>query len=132
MTIRAKDPKFFIQQVDIEAELLKRATDIANKMVAATMREQQRMSFIPHENKEINLDILADKIAERMKGMRYFGERTKDDVAQETTYRGGFSLDNKPAVVRLDKVEIKGDSKKTTESGESTEDSVNKLMNLEL
>ena len=41
MTIRAKDPRHFIEQVDIEAELLKRATDIANKMVVAIIREQK-------------------------------------------------------------------------------------------
>jgi hypothetical protein len=134
MTIRAKDPKYFMQQVDIEAELLKRATDIANKMIVAMIREQKNapVSFVKEEQKEINLDILADKIAERMKGMRYFGETTKDD-RPETTYRGGsFSLENKPAVVRLEKVEIKNEANKTTQSGETTKETLDKLSNLEI
>ena len=134
MTLRAKDPKYFMQQVDVEAELLKRATDIANKMVVAMIREQKntQMGFIKEESKEINLDVLADKIAERMKGMRYFGETTKDD-RPETTYRGGsFSLENKPTVVKLEKVEIKNEANKTTQSGETTKDALDKLGNLEI
>ena len=134
MTIRAKDPRHFIEQVDIETELLKRATDIANKMVVAIIREQKvaTVNFAQNKQEEIDLDVLADKIAERMKGMRYFGETTKDD-RPETTYRGGsFSLDNKPTVVRLEKVEIKNEANKTTKSNETTKDALDKLSNLEI
>lgn len=122
---RIKDQKYYMENVDIEAEIMIKATQIAEKMVAAMMREQSRSKAV---DIDIDYEHLADLISEKLNitgGVRLVG----DHGGQVTD---AFSFDDEPSIVKTGNFEVAGELVKKTKTKESTDDALDALMNLEI
>lgn len=122
---RIKDQKYYMENVDIEAEIMKKAIELAEKMVAATMREYKR-------NDKIKIDIDIEDLAERIAGkIKVTGMLPAVSVNLERA-TDAFSFDDTEAVVNTENYEVTGNIKKTSKTKESTEDTLDALMNLDI
>ena len=123
---RIKDQKYYLENVDIEAEIMKKAIAIAERMVAAMLREKIHR---PLAEVEIDLDELVDKIIAKMPASTTTvvhqgeaGERAED----------GFSFDDDPTIVTTEDYDITGKIVKKSKSNDSTDDALDALMDLNI
>lgn len=123
---RIKDQKYYMENVDIEAEIMIKATQIAEKMVAAMMREQARKQSI---EVDIDLDDLAERIASKIGGTQFATPVVNQEVRRATDQ---FSFDDEPTIMKIDDLDIKGGTTKKTNTKESTDDALDALMDLDL
>lgn len=117
--VRNKD--YYLNTLNIEADLLKKASDIAERMMVAFMRENK-------VEVKVDVDDIADKIIgkilEKLPKDRYIGGY------ENTTTSGikdGFKYDNdEPVVIKTEKIEIKG----KTGTVSKTKDSISESMDI--
>lgn len=122
---RIKDQKYYMENVDIEAEIMKKAIELAEKMVAATMREYKR-----NDKVKIDIDIedLAERIARKIKVTGVLPavgaslERATDE----------FSFNDTEVVVATENYEVTGNIKKTSKTKETTDNALEALMDLDI
>lgn len=123
---KIRDKAFYMQQIDIEDAMFKRATSIAERIFTAFVREN---------NIEIKVDAndLADQIIERM-GSRLQTEAGMSTRAQTTDdKKDGFKFDDdEPIIIKSEKVEIKGDLGKVKKSNDSIDEQMDALENFKL
>ena len=116
-----RDKQYYFNTLDIEADLLKKAADIAERMMVAFMRENRVEVSIDPED-------IANRIAEKL-GKRVYhpGSYPTSDPG---SYPGNFDYDDGPVVLRTDKVEVKGKLGKETKTGDSIKDDLDILENI--
>lgn len=122
-----RDRNYYLQSMDIQDSLLKKAVSIAERMFAAFVRESKV---------EVSLDAddLADKIIKKIE------PRLKSEVRyvhsdSGTPSQPGFDYDDdEPVIIKTKKTEIKGADKikKTSKSSDSIADNLDALEDFQL
>lgn len=120
---RIKDQKYYLENVDIEAEIMTKAISIAERMVAAMLRERTP-SF------EIDIDDLANKISKKLNITKY--ENGPNKTYKELRATDQFSFDDEPSIVKTEDYEISGNIAKKSKTKDSTDDALDALLNLDL
>lgn len=122
-----RDKNYYLETLDIQDSLLKKAVSMAERMFAAFVRESKV---------EVSLDAddLADKIIKKIE------PRLQSQVVHVTAQDGvvpkaGFDFDDdEPVIIKTKKTQIKGADKikKTTKSKDSISDNLDALEDFQL
>ena len=126
---RIKDQKYYLENVDIEAEIMKKAIAIAERMVASMLREKMHR---PLAEVEVDLDELADKIAVRISALpiaRGYTQVTGEELKEKVD---DFAFDDDQAIITTEDYDITGDIVKRSKTNDDTKDALDALMDLEL
>ena len=123
-----RDKQYYFNTLDLEHDLLKKAADIAERMMVAFMREHK-------VEVSVNVDDIADKIIKQLEGKLQSHVwsspvRQHSDSTQATN--GGFSYDDGPVIIKTDKVEVKGSAATTSKTKDSIKENLDILENLEI
>lgn len=115
--IRNKD--YYLNTLNIEADLLKKASDLAERMMVAFMRENK-------VEVKVNVDDIADKIIDKI--LSKLPVMTGGySVPGTISAGGGFKYDDdEPVVIKTEKIEIKG----KTGTVSKTKDSISESMDI--
>jgi hypothetical protein len=122
---RNKD--FYLNTLNIEADLLKKASDLAERMMVAFMRENKV---------EVKLDVddIANKIiAKIMDRLPQQGSYPGSYPGSQQGSSGGFKYDDDtPVILKTEKIEIKGKTGTVSKSGDSISDNMDILDGLSI
>jgi hypothetical protein len=116
--VRNKD--YYLNTLNIEADLLKKASDIAERMMVAFMRESK-------VEVKVDVDDIADKIIGKI--LEKLPKGSYSGGYENTTVRSndGFKYDDdEPVVIKTEKIEIKG----KTGTVSKTKDSISESMDI--
>jgi hypothetical protein len=121
-----RDKQYYFNTLDLEHDLLKKASDIAERMMVAFMRENKV---------EVSLDVddianrIIERIGDKLQSHAYpeFTRRQPDDINKQT-----FNYDDGPVIIKTEKIEIKGKIGKTSKSKDSIKESMDILQDLEI
>lgn len=118
-----RDKQYYFNTLDIEHDLLKKAADIAERMMVAFMRENKvEVSLDPED--------LANKIAEKL-GKRVYHPREYSENNQSDGL-GGFDYDDGPVIIKTEKIEVKGNVTTTNKTKDNITENIDLLDNLEI
>jgi hypothetical protein len=118
-----RDKQYYFNTLDIEHDLLKKAADIAERMMVAFMRENKVEVSIDPED-------IANRIAEKL-GKRVYhpGSYPTSDPGSNP---GSFDYDDGPVVLKTDRIEVKGKVGKESKTGDSISDNLDALEGLNI
>ena len=117
-----RDKSYYFNTLDLEADLLRKATDLAERMMVAFMREHK-------VEVSVNVDDIADKLVAKLAGKLQSHVVTRNDSANKVP---GFDYDDGPVVIKTDKIEVKGKVGQTTKTSDSIKESMDILENIEI
>ncbi len=118
-----RDKQYYFNTLDIEHDLLKKAADIAERMMVAFMRENKvEVSLDPED--------LANRIAEKL-GKRVYHPAEYSSNNNSSNF-GGFDYDDGPVVIKTEKIEVKGSVTTTNKTKDSIKENIDLLDNLEI
>lgn len=119
-----RDKQYYFNTLDIEHDLLKKAADIAERMMTAFMREHK-------VEVSVNVDDIANKIIDKLKdklpAITYL-----DSDPQVNNVSSRFVLDDTPVVIKTDKVEVKGNITTINKTKDSINENIDLLENLQI
>lgn len=119
-----RDKQYYFNTLDIEHDMLKKAADIAERMMVAFMRENK-------VEVSVNVDDIADKIIAQILPKLQSGVIVQSgEIIPERG--GGFSYDDGPVIIKTDKVEVKGNVATTSKTQDSIKENLDVLENLEI
>lgn len=120
-----RDKQYYFNTLDIEADLLRKATDIAERMMVAFMRENK-------VEVSVNVDDIADKIIAQLepKLRSHVIVRGESEVSANKVPQ--FDYDDGPVVLKTDKIEVKGKVGQTTKTKDSIKENLDILENIEI
>jgi hypothetical protein len=118
-----RDKQYYFNTLDIEHDLLKKAADIAERMMVAFMRENKvEVSLDPED--------LANRIAEKL-GKRVY-HPVEYSSNNNSSNLGGFNYDDGPVIIKTEKIEVKGSVTTTNKTKDSIKENIDLLDNLEI
>ena len=121
-----RDKQYYFNTLDIEADLLRKAADIAERMMAAFMRENK-------VEVSLNVDDIAHKIMSKLDDKLQSYVFKNQNVGLPTSSSvNHFTLDDKPVILKTDKIEVKGKIGNTIKSKDNISDNLDALENLEI
>lgn len=121
-----RDKEYFFNTLDLEHDLLKKATDLAERMMVAFMRENRmEVSVDVDDIADKIIDKIIDKLPEQRLIVREGGSGSQPVVDD-------FSFDDGPVVIKTDKVKIKGNVGKESKSKDNIDESLEKLEDFKL
>lgn len=114
-----RDRQFYLNSLDVEDALMKRAVSLAERMFAAFVRENNIQVTV-------DADDVADKILKKLEPQLVSTVYVKNGKIEEEEDK--FSFDNdEPVILKTEKMEIKGSLGVEKQSGESTKSSLDAL-----
>jgi hypothetical protein len=116
-----RDKEYYFNTLNIEHDLLKKATDIAERMMVAFMRENKVEVSIDPED-------LANRIAEKL-GKRVYHP---GEYPMESASVPGFNYDDGPVIIKTEKIEVKGNLTSVSKTKDSIKESMDTLGDLEI
>ena len=116
-----RDKEYYFNTLNIEHDLLKKAADIAERMMVAFMRENKVQVSVDPED-------IANRIAEKL-GKRVYHPESYESRTQEV---GGFSYDDGPVIIKTDKIEVKGNVTNVNKTKDSIKENMDLLEDLEI
>lgn len=118
-----RDKQYYFNTLDIEHDLLKKATDLAERMMVAFMRENKvEVSLDPED--------LANRIAEKLGKRGYY---SSDHVGNTPLNKNAdFNFDDGPVIIKTEKIEVKGRTVKEDKSEDSIADSMDALEGISI
>lgn len=119
-----RDKQYYLNTLDIEASLLKKATDIAERMMVAFMRENK-------VEVSVNVDDIADKIIAQL-APKLQSHVISGQIPSPVNLQNGFDYDDGPVVLKTDKIEVKGKVSKESKSGDSISDNLDALEGIQI
>lgn len=120
-----RDKQYYFNTLDLEHDLLKKASDIAERMMVAFMRENR-------VEVKVDVDDIADKIIGKIIDKLPKGESYITSESSPIKQDNGFSYDDGPVIIKTEKIEIKGKIGKTSKSKDSIKESMDILQDLEI
>lgn len=118
-----RDKDYYLNSLNIEHDLLKKAADLSERMMVAFMRENR-------VEVSVNVDDIADKIIEKI------GDKLQTHVyiPPEGVQRKNddFNLDDGLVVIKTDKIEVKGKISKESKTGDSISDNLDALEGMQI
>lgn len=123
-----RDKQYYFNTLDLEADLLKKAASIAERMMVAFMRENK-------VEVSINVDDIADKIIDKIGSKLQShvdlssARRQSDDTENK---KDDFSLDDGPIIIKTEKIEVKGKVGNIIKTGDSISDNMDMLEGLNI
>jgi hypothetical protein len=118
-----RNKEYYFNTLDLEHDLLVKATSIAERMMVAFMRENK-------VEVSVDVDDIADKIIAKLDKKLQSHTYSKSDL--ETIKTPGFNYDDGPVILKTEKVSVKGKVGSVTKSGDSISDSMNSLEDLNI
>lgn len=119
-----RDKEYYFNTLNIEHDLLKKAADIAERMMVAFMREHK-------VEVSVNVDDIADKIIAKLNGKIMPNIRIGTQSYPETS-SDGFSYDDEPVIIKTDKIEVKGNITTTSKTKDSIKENLDLLEDLNI
>lgn len=119
---RNKD--FYLNTLNIEHDLLKKATDLAERMMVAFMRENR-------VEVSVNVDDIADKIIDKLKDKLNFTTVISSDSLPSKVVND-FNLDDEPVIIKTEKIEVKGKVGNITKTEDNISNNLDVLDNLQI
>jgi hypothetical protein len=117
-----RDKQYYFNTLDLEADLLRKASDLAERMMVAFMRENK-------VEVSVNVDDIADKIVAKLAGKLQSHTTVRNESANKVP---GFDYDDGPVILKTDKIEVKGKVGQTTKTSDSINESMDILENIEI
>lgn len=121
-----RDKQYYFNTLDLEHDLLKKAADIAERMMVAFMRENK-------VEVSVNVDDIADKIIAQL------GDKLQSRVIVHESgtlsankVPGGFDYDDSPVIIKTDRIEVKGNVGTTSKTKDSIKENMDILEDLEI
>ena len=120
-----KDKNFYLNTVEIEESMLKKAINIAERLMVAFMRENK--VEVKVDASDI-ADKIIDKIIDKLPQQQVIYMKSNETEDQPATNKkSNFKLDDTPVVVKTEKVEIKGKIGSTSISKDNINSSLDAL-----
>lgn len=118
-----RNKEYYFNTLNIEADLLKKATDIAERMMVAFMRENK-------VEVTLNVEDIAEKIVEKL-GKRVYHPRDYS-TGNTASQSGGFNYDDGPVILKTEKMEVKGKVGNISKTKDSIQESLDILSEIEI
>jgi hypothetical protein len=119
-----RDKQYYFNTLDIEHDLLKKAADIAERMMTAFMREHK-------VEVSVNVEDIANKIIDKIQNKLVLGASPRE-VSLKSETSGGFVLDDTPVVIKTDRVEVKGNLTTVSKTKDTINENIDLLENLQI
>ena len=121
-----RDKQYYFNTLDIDHDLLKKAADIAERMMVAFMREHK-------VEVSVSVDDIADRIAAKLESklQSHVFLKTEDGLLNSPS-REKFSYDDGPVVIKTDRIEVKGNVATTSKTKDSIKENMDILEDLEI
>lgn len=121
-----RDKQYYFNTLDLEHDLLKKAADIAERMMVAFMRENKVEVSV---NVDDIADKIIDKIGDKLQSYVHQGStrQQSDDIKKDT-----FNYDDGPVIIKTEKIEVKGRVGSVSKTGDSISDSMDVLEGLNI
>lgn len=120
-----RDKQYYFNTLDIEHDMLKKAADIAERMMTAFMRENK-------VEVTVNVDDIADKIIAKILDKMPTQVIIRDGVEEPNKFKEDFNLDDGPVVIKTERVEIKGKVGSVSKSTDNINESLDVLEGLKI
>ena len=118
-----RDKQYYFNTLDLEHDLLKKAADIAERMMVAFMREHKVEVSVDPED-------LANRIVEKLNKRVYHPETYSENIQKNPSKT--FDYDEGPVIIKTDKVSVKGNAVTINKTKDSIKESMDILQNLEI
>lgn len=119
-----RNKEYYLNTLNIEADLLKKAADLAERMMVAFMRENKvEVSVDVDDIAEKIINRLVDKLPKIGSYVPISGNQSKEE---------GFSFDDGPVIIKTEKIEVKGKIGNVTKSTDNISESLDILDNLHI
>ena len=119
-----RDKDYYLNSLNIEHDLLKKATDLAERMMVAFMRENR-------VEVSVNVDDIADKIIDKLKDKLNFTTVISSDSLPSKVVND-FNLDDGPVIIKTEKIEVKGKVGNITKTEDNISNNLDVLDNLQI
>jgi hypothetical protein len=123
-----RNKEYYFNTLDLEHDLLIKASSIAERMMVAFMRENK-------VEVSINVDEIANKIIDKIgsKLQSYVDLGSTRQQSDDTkNKKDDFSLDDGPVIIKTEKIEVKGKVGSIIRTGDSISDSMDMLEGLNI
>lgn len=121
-----RDKDYYLNSLNIEHDLLKKAADLSERMMVAFMRENR-------VEVSVNVDDIADKIIakiiDKLPTQTIIRESSGNQVIKKTD---DFSLDDGPVIIKTEKIEVKGNVGTIKKSDDNISSNLDMLDNLQI
>lgn len=119
-----RDKDYYLNSLNIEHDLLKKATDLAERMMVAFMRENR-------VEVSVNVDDIADKIIDKLKDKLNFTTVISSNSLPSKAVND-FNLDDRPVIIKTEKIEVKGKVGNITKTEDNISNNLDVLDNLQI
>lgn len=123
-----RDKDYYLNSLNIEHDLLKKATDLAERMMVAFMRENR-------VEVSVNVDDIADKIIDKIGDKLQSYAIQNPNLGWENTpskKKDDFNLDDGPVIIKTEKIEVKGKVGNITKTEDNISNNLDVLDNLQI
>lgn len=119
-----RNKEYYLNTLNIEHDLLKKAADIAERMMVAFMRENK-------VEVSVDVDDIADKIIAKI-GNRLQPYAVSNPDGGWENKKPEFSYDNGPVILKTEKIEVKGKVGSIKKTNDTINESLDILENIQI
>lgn len=119
-----RDKDYYLNSLNIEHDLLKKAADLSERMMVAFMRENR-------VEVSVNVDDIADKIIDKLKDKLNFTTVISSNSLPSKAVND-FNLDDRPVIIKTEKIEVKGKVGNITKTEDNISNNLDVLDNLQI